>query len=202
MVYVLPLLGNRELLLNIKIFFLVAVYTILFLTQPDVSIKDTRRSSKTDRYSVIVILVAAALSQIVMVIEWGYFNNKLKVFEYWLWPLTGFIFLVSGTIFRIWSIQTLGRFFTATVQLKEGHQIVKTGPYAFVRHPSYLGSHVAIIGSGLFLQTTIGTLFAAFIMYLAYRLRIRVEEQALVKAFGVQYTEYQRSTKRLIPLLW
>ena len=70
------------------------------------------------------------------------------------------------------------------------------------RHPSYLGSLVAIIGSAIFLEAPVGVLVSTVGMMIAYKLRIDAEETALENAFGDAYRSYQQTTKRLIPCVW
>lgn len=198
--YALPLLAKPELILNYKILLLMAVAAILFLTQPEMSFKEAKEKQKTDRNSIFMILGAAVISQVTAVIEWGYFRQNPNHFGFL--TIFGFLLLAGGAVFRIWSIKTLGRFFTATVQIKEGHQIVKTGPYALVRHPSYLGSYAAMLGSAIFLEAFIGTLVTVVFMFFAYKIRIEAEETALTESLGESYRDYQKTTKKMIPLLW
>lgn len=62
------------------------------------------------------------------------------------WPVG---LVVAGIALRRWSVATLGRFFTTTVEIQPDHQVIETGPYALVRHPSYLGGLLSVVGIGL-----------------------------------------------------
>jgi len=66
----------------------------------------------------------------------------------YLTPLStvGMVLVVAGGLWRIWCFRTMGRLFTAAVVVQEGHKLVKTGPYGFVRHPSYTGLFAACLG--------------------------------------------------------
>ena len=109
------------------------------------------------------------------------------------------ILLVGGITLRVWAIRHLGRFFTVDVGIQQGHHIVEDGPYRFVRHPSYSGSLLALVGLGFLTFNWLGLLLIATCTMLAYALRIPVEEKAMVGQFGAQYAEYAARTKRVIP---
>jgi protein-S-isoprenylcysteine O-methyltransferase Ste14 len=119
----------------------------------------------------------------------------------WLRPLALGI-LILGMIIRAVAIFTLGRAFSANVALRSGQQLQRSGLYKFVRHPSYSGLELILLAFALHARTW--ACFAVFLIppTLALLLRIQVEEAALRRAFGAEYEDYSRSTKRLIPGLY
>jgi protein-S-isoprenylcysteine O-methyltransferase Ste14 len=147
----------------------------------------------------LLILGCGLVGYIVPVVEWAYFGNPNGDSSKWV--SVGAALVVAGLAFRIWSIRMLGRQFTATVQLVEGHQLITAGPYAIVRHPSYLGAFTAIAGAAVLLEAPIGLLTAVVLMAIAYRLRIRVEERLLSRTFGQAYESYKDRVPALIPVL-
>jgi protein-S-isoprenylcysteine O-methyltransferase len=124
------------------------------------------------------------------------------------WPLRSPIvclatlLLVGGIALRIWAIRHLGRFFTVDVGIQQGHQVIEDGPYRFVRHPSYSGSLVALVGVGFLTFNWLGLFLIIICTFLGYALRIPIEEKALFAQFGAQYAEYAARTKRLIPWIY
>ncbi|MCB9896945.1 MAG: isoprenylcysteine carboxylmethyltransferase family protein [Planctomycetes bacterium] len=110
--------------------------------------------------------------------------------------------LLAGLVLRWTAILTLGRFFTVDVAVHEGHRVVRAGPYRFVRHPSYTGLLVALLGLGVFYGSWAGLLVLMLPITLALRRRILVEEDVLARALGAEYTEYCAHTKRLLPGVW
>ena len=60
--------------------------------------------------------------------------------------------LAAGIAVRLWAIRTLGRFFSSAVRLQDDHALIVTGPYAIVRHPSYLGAFLVFIGIALLFE--------------------------------------------------
>jgi len=198
--YFLPLIFVPELMLNYKIIITAIACATMLLTQPDFKTKEANKSKQTDKNSMLFILLAGLFSQVIPVIEWGYFGAGANGYNNIPISIIGLVMLVGGLAFRIWSIRYLGKYFTATVQIVDKHQIVQSGPYAIVRHPSYLGAYVAIVGSALFLNTIIGTITSALIMAIAYKYRITAEEKALINEFGDEYCEYVKAMPKIIPI--
>jgi protein-S-isoprenylcysteine O-methyltransferase Ste14 len=112
----------------------------------------------------------------------------------------GVVLAIAGVGFRQYAVATLGRFFTTRVMTQPGQMVVETGPYRYVRHPSYSGILLSVLG--VLLCSTNWLSLACFVLALpgiAYR--IKVEEGALVQALGEPYREYMHRTPRLVPFL-
>jgi protein-S-isoprenylcysteine O-methyltransferase Ste14 len=111
----------------------------------------------------------------------------------------GLSFLIMGILIRGNAIRGLGKYFTGTVQIKDDHILIRTGPYKHIRHPAYTGALLAHLGLGLSFSNwfTLGFSTIPFIAVALYRMR--VEERALAEAFGSEYVAYSQSSKRLIP---
>jgi protein-S-isoprenylcysteine O-methyltransferase len=107
-----------------------------------------------------------------------------------------------GLALRWYSIIHLGRFFTVNVAIANDHRLIDSGPYHFVRHPSYAGNLLAVAGFSLSFQNW-ASILLIFVPCCAVILwRIHIEEEALLGALGEQYRGYMRRTKRLIPLIY
>jgi protein-S-isoprenylcysteine O-methyltransferase len=111
----------------------------------------------------------------------------------------GLVVMWAGLGLRTWSILHMRGQFSAMVVLKPNHRLVTTGPYRYLRHPSYSGALLAALGFGVALGhwTSIVVLVATWAIGLAYR--IRVEEAAMRDAFGAEYEAYSARTPRLVP---
>jgi protein-S-isoprenylcysteine O-methyltransferase Ste14 len=195
-----PLAGKPELILHYKSILLIIAAACLWLSQPAFSTQEAKRDKNSDRLSIIVILLMSSLSVVASVVEWAYRNNAVE--SSISMTMVGTLLLVLGIAVRVWAIRTLGKHFTATVTLTDDHQLVRTGPYRFVRHPSYLGAFMAIMGCPIFLNAWWATGIAIAAMTIAYYLRIGVEEKMLSSYFGDKYLEYSKQTKRIIPFIW
>ena len=110
--------------------------------------------------------------------------------------------LIAGAGFRLWAMLELGRFFTVTVTIQENHRLVDTGPYRVLRHPSYTGLLVALVGLGIALDNWLSLLALSALPLVGVLLRIRAEEAALSNALGERYARYAARTDRLIPGVW
>ena len=116
----------------------------------------------------------------------------------WLRPVA-FGIVILGLAVRVAAVVTLGRAFSANVATRAGQRLKRNGLYSLVRHPSYLGLELILLGFGLHARTW--ACFAVVLVppTLAVLYRIHVEEAALRLAFGADYEDYSRGTKRLIP---
>jgi protein-S-isoprenylcysteine O-methyltransferase Ste14 len=120
----------------------------------------------------------------------------------WTAVLVGTAILLGGAAFRIWAILALGRFFKFTVSIQRDHRVVDTGPYRRLRHPSYTGLLVGLLGLGLALDNWLSLLALVVVPLIGVLLRIRAEEAALSQALGESYRSYAARTDRLIPGIW
>jgi len=110
--------------------------------------------------------------------------------------------MLAGIAFRFYAMSVLGRFFTYDVAVHAGQTVVEAGPYGYIRHPSYTGALITLVGLGLALGNWAGLLALLACMGAAYAYRISVEEAALVAALGEPYKRYVRRTRRLVPFLF
>jgi len=111
------------------------------------------------------------------------------------------LFICGGMTLRWTAISILGRLFTVNLAILNSHHIVQTGPYKWVRHPSYTGLLLAFIGCGLS-SNNIGSMFLLMAPILwAISNRIEIEERLLGKAFN-GYASYCQKTWKLFPFIW
>jgi protein-S-isoprenylcysteine O-methyltransferase len=119
----------------------------------------------------------------------------------WVGALGVAVLIVGGAI-RWYSIIFLGRFFTVNVAIAADHQLIDTGPYRRVRHPSYTGALLTFLGLGICMQNWASLLVLMTGTTAAFLYRMRVEEAALTVAFGERYRQYMQRTARLLPGLY
>lgn len=114
----------------------------------------------------------------------------------------GITLMLAGLAFRFYAMRVLGRFFTYNVAVHTGQTVVEAGPYRYIRHPSYTGALITLVGLGLALGNWAALLAILVCTGIAYAYRISVEESALVAALGDPYKQYMRRTRRLVPFLF
>jgi protein-S-isoprenylcysteine O-methyltransferase Ste14 len=145
------------------------------------------------------ILSAIAFDGAWLPVMFGF--GKLLALGAWL-TWVGVVIMISGVAFRQYVINFLGKFFTATVQIRKDHQLVKDGPYRHIRHPSYLGLLILALGNGVALANWMSLLLCITLPAIGIIRRIKVEEKELYDHFGEQYQDYRKSTWRLIPYVY
>lgn len=120
-----------------------------------------------------------------------------------VWPLaTGLVMMVAGIALRAWSILTLGRFFQYQIQIQSGHRVVTSGPYRYVRHPSYAGIALVLIGIAVATGDVLSLAAVAVLGGTGLWVRIRAEERQLADALGPDYEQFAATRKRLVPGVW
>jgi protein-S-isoprenylcysteine O-methyltransferase Ste14 len=117
----------------------------------------------------------------------------------------GLVVYLAGSAFVLWARRTLGKMWGIStgrnVKLRQDHQIVQSGPYAFVRNPMYFGWWVAMFGL-LLLYPMWVVLLLAVSSVLAFIGRARREDAVLAERFGAAWTEYKKHTRFLIPWIY
>jgi len=116
----------------------------------------------------------------------------------WAWAWLGLLLLLAGLGFACWARVALGRNWSATVQLKQDHELVVVGPYRWVRHPIYTGMLLGLLGTALVIGEWRGLLALALIAA-AFWFKLRHEEAWMRERFGAAYVDYMRHTWVLIP---
>ena len=117
--------------------------------------------------------------------------------QFWV----GAAITAAGLSFAIWARRHIGRNWSATVTLKQDHELVTSGPYAFVRHPIYTGLLFGFIGSAIALGQWRG-IVAVAIAYLSLLRKYLLEERWMRERFGTAYADYSRRVKALVPFLF
>ena len=111
---------------------------------------------------------------------------------------TGVAITAIGFGMTYWARAILGRNWSAAVTIKEDHELIRSGPYQFVRHPIYTGLLIAAVGTALALNQYRG-LLAVFVLWLSFTLKRLKEERFMRQQFGAQYLDYARTTGAILP---
>ena len=110
------------------------------------------------------------------------------------------ILCIAGLAFCVWARATLGRNWSGTITLKEGHELIERGPYRLVRHPIYTGL------LAMFLATAIafghlGGIVAVLLAFASFWIKLSEEEKLMRQQFPEQYGSYEQRVKRIIPFV-
>lgn len=161
---------------------------------------DTARTRDSGTLRLLLITIYACVAAAVWLSYSGLarFPAELRVPLFWI----GIGMMIGGMLFRWWSVRVLANYFTVDVTIRPDHQLIRNGPYRWLRHPSYTGALATFYGFALALGNVGSLLVIVLPVTAAFLWRIRIEERVLSEAFPAQYADYSRETKRLLPYLW
>jgi protein-S-isoprenylcysteine O-methyltransferase Ste14 len=182
---------------------LIITYSIWFLSE--ILINRFLRSKNTDKkhvdkgslYLIWIIIIITNFAAVFVSNKYYFPISKDANFVY-----IGLILIFIGIILRLTIIATLGQFFTVDVTIKQNHKLKKDGFYKYLRHPSYSASLLSFIGFGITLNNWMSLTLVSILILIAFIIRIKIEERALIEHFGSEYLDYKKSTKGIIPFIY
>jgi protein-S-isoprenylcysteine O-methyltransferase Ste14 len=150
-----------------------------------------RRDAGIRIFLIIIVVILLQLSEF-----WRIFSYQFPISV----QAIGVVLCAMGLACAIWARVHLGKNWSGMPSIKEGHELVTSGPYHLVRHPIYTGMLLALFGSALVAGVIWLAVFMIFTANFFYR--IPVEERYMMQLFPDQYAEYKKRTKALIPFVW
>jgi protein-S-isoprenylcysteine O-methyltransferase Ste14 len=113
--------------------------------------------------------------------------------------LLGVGLTAAGVALAMWSIQTLGRHYDLVLEIHAGHELVRSGPFRWVRHPVYTGLALHFFGACLATGNVLLVAGTLFVTFPAFLIRVRAEEELLRERFGAAYDRYVDEVPMLVP---
>jgi len=110
----------------------------------------------------------------------------------------GFVVMAAGLALAVWARQVLGRFWSGAIATNAGHQLVRSGPYHWVRNPIYTALLALYLGTAI-VSGELHGLLGIVIAVVAYWRKVRLEGAHLAALFGPEYEAYRRESGALIP---
>ncbi|WP_026087562.1 protein-S-isoprenylcysteine O-methyltransferase [Chlorogloeopsis fritschii] len=121
-------------------------------------------------------------------------------------PIWANVLGIAALMLSLWlfwrSHHDLGKNWSSTLQIREGHTLTTNGVYQNIRHPMYASVLLLCVAQALLLPNWIAGLSGFIGFSIAYATRVNQEEQMLLDRFGDEYEAYRQSTKRLVPYLF
>ena len=154
---------------------------------------------KAELYN-IVLMTVVWLSAMALTV-WDFIVLQSPSYRFGAISFIGLVCFMAGVTIRLVARRTLGGRFAHRLAKAEGRTLVKHGVYSYVRHPAYLGSNFVDSAIPLLLNSLLGFLLMQLLVPLLLH-RIRIEERILIKEFGDEYSEYVRTTKKLVPFIY
>jgi protein-S-isoprenylcysteine O-methyltransferase Ste14 len=161
----------------------------------------TNRTERTEPLSSRLVQLGWTLLSVILLsfgrLPWGPLGVRV-IPRSFLLGNAGLALTIVGIAFALWARFYLGRNWSGRVTLKENHELIRTGPYAFVRHPIYTGILVALTGTVIAIGEA-RAILALIIVAVGLHFKSKTEEQFMSEKFGEQYATYRREVKSLIP---
>jgi protein-S-isoprenylcysteine O-methyltransferase Ste14 len=113
----------------------------------------------------------------------------------------GLVMTIAGLALAFWARATLGRNWSGTIQFKQDHTLVQTGPYAVVRHPIYTAILLMFVGTAL-AYGTLAAVVAVPLAVVSFIVKARREEELMQQHFPDDYAAYRKRTRMIVPLVF
>ena len=164
--------------------------------------KTLRRESIASRLSYVAplgiaawLVYSAAASNAFPFLRERIFQGNLAAF--WIGAALDY----AGIAFAIWARATLGKLWSGSITLKEGHHLVQSGPFAITRHPIYTGIVVAALGMAT-MDGSVSGFISVLLVTGGFAFKLSKEETLLASQFGDEHRDYRARVSRLIPFVW
>jgi protein-S-isoprenylcysteine O-methyltransferase Ste14 len=164
------------------------------------NVKATRWQEPARSQALYRIPMLAAALLLTGRFSWPHFLNDRFLPRDSAVEVAGVLTVALGVAFAIWARRHIGTNWSATITVKADHTLVRSGPYAIVRHPIYTGMLLGLLGTAVTIGQWRGIVAVALVV-VAFLYKSRVEERQM-RAIFPEYEEYQRHTAALIPLLY
>ena len=164
------------------------------------SVKETERSeSDRDRLVYTLLLVAGGILMALPTLPWGILGGRF-IPESVTLATVGLALVAIGLAFSVWARVHLGANWSARVTIKRDHALIRSGPYALVRHPIYTGLLIAIAGTAIIVGEWRAV--ASWILFAAsFYVKLRREEAWMAETFGAEYSAYRSEVAAIIPFV-
>jgi protein-S-isoprenylcysteine O-methyltransferase Ste14 len=144
------------------------------------------------------LIVIVVLSTTLIPLPWLYRELwPSGIWSFWI----GAAVTVLGLLFAVWARKYLGSNWSQAVTVKQGHELITTGPYSLARHPIYTGILTGFLGTAIALSQVRGVVCFALI-FLVLWVKLRKEEEWMRSQFGETYISYSHQTAALVPYLF
>jgi len=179
--------------------YLWAAWLVVWLLWALRSKQTQQRESVSSRLSYMALTFAAFWAMFGGNVPEGWLHTRLFAANLSTDSL-GIAITAAGLGFALWARAYLGRNWSGAVTIKVGHELVRSGPYRWVRHPIYSGLILAMLGTAVERRQVRG-LIAVALLYAGFKIKSKIEEQAMAATFGPQYAEYASTTGAILPKL-
>jgi protein-S-isoprenylcysteine O-methyltransferase Ste14 len=173
------------------------VWIVIWVGAAFTAARIAERAPGPERFAERVLLTGGAILLFLHPAAFGVLLRPSLPAAHWLrW--TGVVLTLLGLGVAVWARFRLGRLWSGVAAIKVEHSLIRTGPYAVVRHPIYSGMLLALLGSAI-ARGTLGALVGLVLLGIGLALRVRHEESLLVAHFGDAYRRYRQEVPAVVP---
>jgi protein-S-isoprenylcysteine O-methyltransferase Ste14 len=174
-----------------------AIWVIWWLAMAFFSKSTKRREPAVERIEHLIPAILGFFLIFREGLDWGGLTRPIFPDEVRL-MLAGVIGTIVGLLFTVWARLALGSNWSGSVTIKTNHQLIRRGPYRYVRHPIYTGMLTALLSTAVTQRLLSGLLGFVIVLFALYR-KARREEAFLAQEFGESYTQYRQHTGMFLP---
>jgi len=179
--------------------YLWSVFFVIWLLWAIGGKRTQTRENFRSRIPYVMFTFAAFYGMFAHDVAFGWMRLRILPRDLWIVDL-GIAITAAGLLFAIWARAHLGRNWSGAVTVKVEHQLIRTGPYRWVRHPIYSGMILAMIGTAMN-RGQLGGVIAVVLLFIGFTMKSRIEERFMTATFGLEYEEYSRTTGGIVPRL-
>lgn len=203
MIYKLFMLLKTDFIFNdiliICCVFVIAISGIIINYKKKATTKNINLVQDKNTLLLFKILIPSSL---IVCISIYFLKPMLFIYNSAIFFNFGFFLVLFGLLLRWFSVNYLGRYFTVNVTILNNHDLITTGIYKYIRHPSYTGLILYYVGLGLLMSNFICLFILSVSALIVVLARIKVEEQVLNNHFGKKYKDYQKRSFKLMPFVF
>ena len=191
--------------------FTVSIYVLYLLTYYIIALAEglirplTKEQNPSKIFDFLMLLMFV-LSPFFLIA--AFYENKFlisSILPFWdslIVSYVGFVIYLSAGIFVIIARVQLGKFGSGELITEKNHKLNTEGFYKYIRNPMYSGALLGVIGFGLVFRSIITLLIVSIFYLIVFKMRIDEEERLLYEAFGEEFTNYKKKSKKLIPFIY
>lgn len=193
---------TEQILFKITFIVLWIIYTLIrvpFDKGYKVSERIKKLNSPSEKFLIILLFLGLMLTPFI----WAMtpFVDRFNIdFPLWL-RLLGIVMSIISLPYFWWIHKTLGQNWSPSLEIRKGHELIKTGPYKIIRHPMYLQILIWTIGQALIVSNFIVSPFGLVAWIFLYFIRVPKEEKMMNETFRSEYTNYIKRTGKIFPKL-
>lgn len=148
-----------------------------------------------ERATFLALFISGTLVVTLSLVEYLVRNTGFHAVTF----VAGLVVTALSFAVRAAAVRALGRMWSVHIEIRREHELVKSGPFGWVRHPIYLAAILELVGAMIFLNSLYTWIVFWVLFVPSLFARIRLEERAMIAQFGDAYRNYRHTTPAVLP---